>query len=89
MSRQPDSLTLHNTCVRTVLQRRSRNANCFVLCFSFQLDADRDEEEVFCDISMTLDNKLFPSEEPVAGEMKQNSLENWTGDFALLEFYCQ
>uniref|UniRef100_A0A668AK14 Adenylate kinase isoenzyme 5 n=1 Tax=Myripristis murdjan TaxID=586833 RepID=A0A668AK14_9TELE len=31
------------------------------------LDADRDEEEVFCDISMTLDNKLFPSKEPVAG----------------------
>uniref|UniRef100_A0A3B5MWT7 Adenylate kinase 5 n=1 Tax=Xiphophorus couchianus TaxID=32473 RepID=A0A3B5MWT7_9TELE len=31
------------------------------------LDADRDEEEVFCNISMTLDNKLFPSEEPVAG----------------------
>lgn len=38
--------------------------------FFFQLDADRDEEEVFCDISMTLDNKLFPSEEPAAGEMK-------------------
>lgn len=36
---------------------------------SFQLDADRDEEEVFCDISMTLDNKLFPSEEPAAGEL--------------------
>uniref|UniRef100_A0A3B5RB15 Adenylate kinase isoenzyme 5 n=1 Tax=Xiphophorus maculatus TaxID=8083 RepID=A0A3B5RB15_XIPMA len=32
------------------------------------LDADRDEEEVFCNISMTLDNKLFPSEEPVAGK---------------------
>uniref|UniRef100_A0A7N6BH85 Adenylate kinase isoenzyme 5 n=1 Tax=Anabas testudineus TaxID=64144 RepID=A0A7N6BH85_ANATE len=32
------------------------------------LDADRDEEEVFCDISMTLDNKLFPSKEPAAGE---------------------
>ncbi|XP_076600544.1 adenylate kinase isoenzyme 5 [Chaetodon auriga] len=31
------------------------------------LDADRDEEEVFCDISMTLDNKLFPSKEPAAG----------------------
>lgn len=31
------------------------------------LDADRDEEEVFCDISMTLDNKLFPSNEPAAG----------------------
>lgn len=38
--------------------------------FFFQLDADRDEEEVFCDISMTLDNKLFPSKEPAAGEMK-------------------
>ncbi|XP_034744109.1 adenylate kinase isoenzyme 5 [Etheostoma cragini] len=31
------------------------------------LDADRDEEEVFCDISMTLDSKLFPSKEPAAG----------------------
>ncbi|KAM9323276.1 adenylate kinase isoenzyme 5 [Pholidichthys leucotaenia] len=31
------------------------------------LDADRDEEEVFCDISMTLDNKLFPPKEPAAG----------------------
>ncbi|XP_062849018.1 adenylate kinase isoenzyme 5 [Trichomycterus rosablanca] len=31
------------------------------------LDADRDEEEVFSDISMTVDNKLFPSKEPVAG----------------------
>ncbi|XP_053738558.1 adenylate kinase isoenzyme 5 [Synchiropus splendidus] len=31
------------------------------------LDADRDEEEVFCDISMTLDNKLFCSKEPAAG----------------------
>lgn len=31
------------------------------------LDADRDEEEVFSDISMTLDNKLFPSKEPAAG----------------------
>lgn len=31
------------------------------------LDADRDEEEVFCDISQTLDNKLFTSTEPAAG----------------------
>ncbi|KAF7222046.1 adenylate kinase isoenzyme 5 [Nothobranchius furzeri] len=31
------------------------------------LDADRDEEEVFCDISMTLDNKLFDPKEPAAG----------------------
>ncbi|XP_033839042.1 adenylate kinase isoenzyme 5 [Periophthalmus magnuspinnatus] len=31
------------------------------------LDADRDEEEVFCDISQTLDNKLFASSEPAAG----------------------
>uniref|UniRef100_A0A3Q4HHG2 Adenylate kinase isoenzyme 5 n=1 Tax=Neolamprologus brichardi TaxID=32507 RepID=A0A3Q4HHG2_NEOBR len=34
------------------------------------LDADRDEEEVFCDIGMTLDNKLFPSKEPAAGKKK-------------------
>uniref|UniRef100_A0A672L9R5 Adenylate kinase isoenzyme 5 n=1 Tax=Sinocyclocheilus grahami TaxID=75366 RepID=A0A672L9R5_SINGR len=31
------------------------------------LDADRDEEEVFYDISMTVDNKLYPTKEPVAG----------------------
>ncbi|XP_034468412.1 adenylate kinase isoenzyme 5 isoform X2 [Hippoglossus hippoglossus] len=31
------------------------------------LDADRDEEEVFCDIGTTVDNKLFPSNEPAAG----------------------
>lgn len=37
-------------------------------CMFFQLDADRDEEEVFCDISTTLDNKLFPSKEPAAGK---------------------
>ncbi|XP_077370676.1 adenylate kinase isoenzyme 5 [Festucalex cinctus] len=30
------------------------------------LDADRDEEEVFCDISASLDNKLFPSQESAA-----------------------
>ncbi|XP_061152238.1 adenylate kinase isoenzyme 5 [Syngnathus typhle] len=30
------------------------------------LDAARDEEEVFCDISATLDNKLFPSEDAAA-----------------------
>lgn len=32
-----------------------------------QLDADRDEEEVFSDISMMVDSKLFPTKEPVAG----------------------
>lgn len=41
------------------------------LFFFLQLDADREEEEVFCDISMALDNKLFPSKEPAAGEMKK------------------
>ncbi|CAM5171976.1 unnamed protein product [Natator depressus] len=30
-------------------------------------DADRDEEEVFYDISMAVDNKLFPPKEAVAG----------------------
>ncbi|XP_068095287.1 adenylate kinase isoenzyme 5 isoform X1 [Hyperolius riggenbachi] len=30
-------------------------------------DADRDEEEVFDDISGAVDNKLFPAKEPVAG----------------------
>ncbi len=32
-----------------------------------QLDAERDEEEVFYDISLTVDNKLYPTKEPVAG----------------------
>ncbi|XP_074858834.1 adenylate kinase isoenzyme 5 [Carettochelys insculpta] len=32
-------------------------------------DADRDEEEVFYDISMAVDNKLFPSKEAVAGNL--------------------
>uniref|UniRef100_A0A8L0DRJ8 Adenylate kinase 5 n=1 Tax=Oncorhynchus mykiss TaxID=8022 RepID=A0A8L0DRJ8_ONCMY len=41
------------------------------------LDADRDEEEVFCDISMTVDNKLFPSKQPVAG--KNNLLTRGPG----------
>ncbi|XP_060784950.1 adenylate kinase isoenzyme 5 [Neoarius graeffei] len=31
------------------------------------LDADRDEDEVFSDISMMVDNKLFPTKEPIAG----------------------
>ncbi|KAJ8274252.1 hypothetical protein COCON_G00088770 [Conger conger] len=31
------------------------------------LDADRNEEEVFDDISVTVDNKLFPTKEPIAG----------------------
>ncbi|XP_038649686.1 adenylate kinase isoenzyme 5 isoform X2 [Scyliorhinus canicula] len=31
------------------------------------LDADRDEEEVFYDISVTVDRKLFPTKDPVAG----------------------
>ncbi|XP_043942781.1 adenylate kinase isoenzyme 5-like [Protopterus annectens] len=30
-------------------------------------DADRDEEDVFYDISVTVDSKLFPGREPVAG----------------------
>ncbi|XP_044156405.1 adenylate kinase isoenzyme 5 isoform X1 [Bufo gargarizans] len=30
-------------------------------------DADRDEEEIFFDISAAVDNKLFPAMEPVAG----------------------
>ncbi|XP_071984087.1 adenylate kinase isoenzyme 5 isoform X2 [Engystomops pustulosus] len=30
-------------------------------------DADRDEEDVFYDISLAVDNKLFPAKEPAAG----------------------
>lgn len=46
----------------------SMDTQLICLLSIFQLDADRDEEEVFCDISMTLDNKLFPSKKPEAGE---------------------
>ncbi|KAK5860312.1 hypothetical protein PBY51_021801 [Eleginops maclovinus] len=47
------------------------------------LDADRDEEEVFCDISMTLDNKLFSSKEPAAGPSELDlSLLGETGSLA-------
>lgn len=49
----------------------------FFVCSPFQLDADRDEEEVFCDISMTLDNKLFPSKEPAAGEINTYFIKLW------------
>uniref|UniRef100_A0A673BG08 Adenylate kinase isoenzyme 5 n=1 Tax=Sphaeramia orbicularis TaxID=375764 RepID=A0A673BG08_9TELE len=52
------------------------------------LDADRDEEEVFCDISMTLDNKLFPSKEPAAGKIQsfcQNkSQKDHFGSFCII-----
>lgn len=48
------------------------------LLFIFQLDADRDEEEVFCDISMTLDNKLFPSKKAEAGEKLNDSNNYWS-----------
>lgn len=41
------------------------------MLFLLQLDADRDEEEVFSDISMTVDNKLFLTREPVAGKSLQ------------------
>uniref|UniRef100_A0A3B3S9R1 Adenylate kinase 5 n=1 Tax=Paramormyrops kingsleyae TaxID=1676925 RepID=A0A3B3S9R1_9TELE len=37
------------------------------------LDADRDEEEVFYDISVTVDSRLFPTKEPVAGKSHEPS----------------
>lgn len=33
-----------------------------------QFDADRDEDAVFYDISLAVDNKLFPNKEATAGE---------------------
>ncbi|KAJ7332573.1 hypothetical protein JRQ81_014753 [Phrynocephalus forsythii] len=50
-------------------------------------DADRDEEEVFRDISAAVDNKLFPPQEPVAGprELGLNIMEP-PEDFADNEF---
>lgn len=47
-----------------------------VSALSAQLDADRDEEEVFSDISMMVDNKLFPTKEPVAGNDFRTSLDS-------------
>ncbi|XP_038526302.1 adenylate kinase isoenzyme 5 isoform X1 [Canis lupus familiaris] len=37
------------------------------LSFEDQFDADRDEDEVFYDISMAVDSKLFPNKEAAAG----------------------
>lgn len=54
---------------KTEAATTSFNMLCFFFVFFSQLDADRDEEEVFCDISMTLDNKLFSSKEPTAGDV--------------------
>ncbi|XP_062413716.1 adenylate kinase isoenzyme 5 isoform X2 [Pungitius pungitius] len=51
------------------------------------LDADRDEEEVFCDISMTLDNKLFPSKEPAAGPSELDL--SLLGETSLADVACK
>uniref|UniRef100_A0A673GRR0 Adenylate kinase 5 n=1 Tax=Sinocyclocheilus rhinocerous TaxID=307959 RepID=A0A673GRR0_9TELE len=48
----------------TRAEQKTSTANALLF---IQLDADRDEEEVFCDISMTVDNKMYPTKEPVAG----------------------
>lgn len=47
-------------------------SNVWLPTFSFfpkQFDADRDEEEVFFDISSAVDNKLFANKEATAGEL--------------------
>ncbi|KAJ1171408.1 hypothetical protein NDU88_003270 [Pleurodeles waltl] len=58
------------------IQRRLMNfkQNAVLLVKYFQekgliitFDADRDEEEIFCDISAAVDNKLLASTQPVAG----------------------
>ncbi|KAI4810097.1 hypothetical protein KUCAC02_018946 [Chaenocephalus aceratus] len=51
------------------------------------LDADRDEEEVFCDISMTLDNKLFSSKEPAAGPSELDL--SLLGETSLADVACK
>lgn len=61
-------------CCRTYLHGLFVSTNQTLFCF-LQLDADRDEEEVFYDISMTVDNKLYPTKEPVAG--KTSSIISW------------
>lgn len=41
----------------------------WLVCLDFsQFDADRDEDEVFYDISMAVDSKLFPNKEAAAGK---------------------
>lgn len=62
-----DRKTSHLLTVRQ--KQQQLHLTCCVFFGFFQLDADRDEEEVFCDISMTLDNKLFSSKEPTAGDV--------------------
>nr|XP_051714149.1 adenylate kinase isoenzyme 5 [Oryctolagus cuniculus] len=47
-------------------------ANLSVL-ISPQFDADRDEDAVFYDISMAVDNKLFPNKEAAAGSVDLDS----------------
>lgn len=40
-----------------------------LVCPDFaQFDADRDEDEVFYDISVAVDSKLFPNKEAAAGK---------------------
>lgn len=40
-----------------------------LICPDFpQFDADRDEDEVFYDISVAVDSKLFPNKEAAAGK---------------------
>uniref|UniRef100_A0A8C7ZL34 Adenylate kinase isoenzyme 5 n=1 Tax=Oryzias sinensis TaxID=183150 RepID=A0A8C7ZL34_9TELE len=51
------------------------------------LDADRNEEEVFCDISMTLDNKLFSSKEPAAGMRSSFAITDMPHQMQFLELY--
>lgn len=41
----------------------------WLVCPDFpQFDADRDEDEVFYDISVAVDSKLFPNKEAAAGK---------------------
>ncbi|XP_054623290.1 adenylate kinase isoenzyme 5 isoform X2 [Dunckerocampus dactyliophorus] len=53
------------------------------------LDADREEEEVFCDISMTLDNKLSPSQETAAGDPSEQDVNVLAESRKMVDMACK
>ncbi|XP_075471880.1 adenylate kinase isoenzyme 5 isoform X1 [Ascaphus truei] len=81
------------------IQRRLMNfkQNAVPLANYFQekgliitVDADREEEEVFCDISVAVDNKIFPAMEPVTGRSELDlSLLVDSGEAAVSDFEDQ
>ncbi|XP_028919806.1 adenylate kinase isoenzyme 5 [Ornithorhynchus anatinus] len=53
-------------------------------------DADREEDEVFYDINMAVDNKLFPSKEAVAGQSELDpNMTMYSADTTDSEYYFE